>query len=408
MGKVKRGESLPKNVIIVGDASLTFLMTHKKTRYKRSLKIELTGSNAERKEALSLAELKAAQWRRDVLNGEFQQRKIEDAALYSVQDLLDAFDQFARGTKMVGRTITDYKSTARKFAKHFFPGSKLDRLPINDLFAVEILRDWKAYKVLQARTKAENGQFAGVDYYDKAENAAASDSRQMKALWSVDAMASRQYALLDYDREVIAEFKRFAIRTPAPKRFKEPSTEVRERFVAFTENMRTHRPELWLACVLAGSIGLRRGDGIAARWDYITVSSEDGLVDGELKEVDVIRYEFAGSTDKLNKRGEINAKIPAKVYHAMLAARKSDCPYIIPFDSIKERTAVFEDLVKELHAIGIDDSKPVHYLRKWLGALYASKFGIYEAATQLGNRDIKTIAARYSTVLNKTNTASIV
>lgn len=406
MGKLKRGETLPKNVILVGD-TLTFLVTHKKKRFKRSLQIELCGTNPERKEALHLAELKAAQLRKDVLNGEFHQRKVEDAALYSVQDLLDAFDAYARGTKMTGRTITDYKSTARKFAKHFFYGTKLSKLPIDQLFHIDILRDWKAFKTLQARTKAESGEFAGVDYYYKAENAAASDSRQMKALWSTDAMESKPYSMLSYDKTTILEFKSFAIRTPTPKRFKEPSTEVRKAFLEFVARARETRPALWFACVLAGSIGLRRGDAIAARWDYITVSQEDSLIDGELKPVEVVKYEFAGSTDKRNKRGEITAKIPPETYREMLATRTSKCPYIVPFDTIKARTEVFEELVKELHAIGIDDSKPVHYLRKWLGALYASKFGIYEAATQLGNRDIKTIAARYATVLNKTNTASI-
>ncbi len=409
MGTLLKGESLPKNVILVGDV-LNFLMTHNKRRYKRSLQIELTGSKADRKEALLLATKKSLEYRQLVRSGEWEQRLKEDAGKDSVQDLLDAFETYATGTEKLRRTISDYKATARKMAAVLHPGRSLSNLPLSTLFHADTLRDWEAHKIRNAREKANANGFQSEDILYKARNAAAADTRQLKALWSRHAMESKPYRILTYDPIEIAAFKAHRVKAPKPHAFQPPSTETRQKFLRLMEIAERYRPRYWLAAVLTGTIGLRRGDAIAARWEYIVDTEEDCLDphDGTLKPARVIYYAFSGSSDKGTKRQEIKARIPLHVYLRMLKARQGNGPYIVPGGSQKHRLAIYKRWARILKSIGVTDPRPNHYLRKWVGALYATQFGILDAAVQLGNSDLRTVKDRYSAILNPTRTASLI
>lgn len=397
MGTLRRGESLPKNVILVGQ-TLTFLMTHKKKRHKRTMEIELSGSAADRKEALALAAEKAAEMRREVLGGTFALRIKEDAGKETVEDVLQAFRSYAKSTTMRPRTIVDYEANARRVAGRLFPAVPTDLLGINDFFRSSTLRRVREKRIEEARgVPARDGE----DPFFKAQVSAASQAAQLKALWTREAMESTAYRALLFDEDTINAFKATVIKRPEGMKFQPPSSETREKLERLVKLAERYRPVYWFAAVLTGMIGLRRGDAMAVKWSQIIDTVEDTLVDGQLEKQRVVYLRL------MSKRGVITPKIPIHIYEMMRERRCHEVETIIPLDSKRKMATLFEKTAKILREIGVNDARPNHWLRKWVGALYATELGIYEAAQQLGHKDVRTTQASYSAVLNKARTVSI-
>lgn len=401
---------MPRNVELRGDW-LHFRMSHKGRLHKETLEIFHGGSVADKKAALALAEEKARDLRRRVLDGSYAQRRVEDLGKESVADLIAAFETWAKGTTMEARTIRDYRNVATKFARHFFPGRALDKLHINELYTADTVRDWVIWKISQVKERIAAGDdFAGSeDPFYSAQHAAAADIRQFKGIWSIKAMESRPYRELFFDEAGIAAMKKAKVRSPEAEPFRQPSHTIRTSYSRLFDIAERRRPLLWVAGVLTGVIGLRRGDATVARWEYFRDSVEDCLQpDGSYTRQRVVYYNWKGNYEKRTKRGATEALLKPEIYDRLLMHKREGCPYVIPLDDREERNKLYDRIARVLVGIGVTDPRPIHWMRKYVGAQYATLCGIEAAAKQLGHRDIKTTMRIYSAMLNKSRAVSLI
>lgn len=407
MGTNPKGIELPKNVYLEPKSNRLFFkkIVGGKPK-KRKLDLVLEGTKQQRKEILAIAKEKAHRLRMELIDGTFDLRIKEEAGKESVQDVLTAWESYVKGTSLGRRHRIDCPATVRRVAKVLFPRIALSKLPLSRFFSSETVKDWAAHRTALANEKIDKG---AVDVNDdvmyRARNSIAAEVRQLRALWSEEAMGSRAYRQLLFDESAISEFKKKPrIRSPKAKLFDPPSQRTVERWHRLMQIAERHRPDLWLTASIGYVTALRRGYALFARWEYFKDSVEPVLQeDGSYSEQRVVRYYFTGSNEKPLKTGtETNALVPVDVYERMLRHKDPACPYVIPFPLQSERDKRIREVTKWLKRIGVTDRRPFHWLRKWCGATYASQGDIGAAALQLGDSDLKTIKQRYHAILNPT------
>lgn len=109
----------------------------------------------------------------------------------------------------------------------------------------------------------------------------------------------------------------------------------------------------WLASALSGNIGLRRGEGVAARWDWVRVMS------GKPRIFIVTDGDFAP------KGNERSVEIEATVWADMQALKREGAVYIVPGATMEARDEVFSENATWLRALSpvLNVDKPNHELR---------------------------------------------
>jgi integrase len=185
---------------------------------------------------------------------------------------------------------------------------------------------------------------------------------------------------------------------------------------AAKEELEPKKPMAFLALLLALGAGLRRGEIDSLCWHQI--DTKNALI-----RVDVTSVANLKTRDS---RGEveIDSKLSA-VLQGFKAKAKSD--FVIDPRSEdsdlskvgvgkkvggKEKNAdvsgprkwgqhyradsIFDDLTSWLRTKGVDAKKPLHELRKELGALITQEHGIYAASRTLRHSNVATTAAHYA------------
>ncbi len=151
----------------------------------------------------------------------------------------------------------------------------------------------------------------------------------------------------------------------------------------------------FLAILLALSAGLRRGEIDSLCWHQIDFERQ------------LIRVESTerASLKTVDSRGEVpideNVVAILRGFHARAAGE-----FVVEADGGQggqkkwgqhyRADVVFDQLTAWLRSKGVDARKPLHELRKELGALVTAEHGIYAASRVLRHADVSTTARHYS------------
>lgn len=164
--------------------------------------------------------------------------------------------------------------------------------------------------------------------------------------------------------------------------------------VAANRELRQTRRELYKIFLLGLTAGLRRGeiDGLewqAFKWNQAVVRIEN---------TDTTSVKTRASVGNVPLDAEVMAEF--RKYHAQRTGEyvieSTANPKRLPGRRVYRCDSLFKELNDWLRAQGITTNKPLHTLRKELGALVTTKHGIYAAKDMLRHSDISTTARHYA------------
>ena len=154
-------------------------------------------------------------------------------------------------------------------------------------------------------------------------------------------------------------------------------------------------PSAFLAMLLALSAGLRKGEIDSLQWHQVDFNRQ--LI--RVESTDSASLKTADSRDEVAI--DENTVAILRGFHA-----KKTGPFVIDGDGRGSGPkkwgqnyragAVFDSLTAWLHKHGVAARKPLHELRKELGALVTAEHGIYAASRVLRHSNVATTAAHYS------------
>ena len=167
------------------------------------------------------------------------------------------------------------------------------------------------------------------------------------------------------------------------------------------EDLETKEPGAFLAMLLALGAGLRRGEIDGLRWNQIDF--QNATIRVEVTE--------SASLKTQDSKGEvdIDPELASVLKRLKETAKAKSTDYVIPSDSKKDKVrgprswgqhyranSAFDILSTWLRANGVSAKKPIHELRKELGALITQEHGIYAASRALRHSNVAITAAHYA------------
>lgn len=190
---------------------------------------------------------------------------------------------------------------------------------------------------------------------------------------------------------VFSHFVAYTPKSTVIKSFRVSDTEVEHIYKKGRELQHTH-PEFFKIFILASSAGLRRSEILRLKWqDLWTFDGRNYVVLHETK---------AGEEQRVN--------IPASTYDALMEVKGDylGTDYII--QASNRPKLLDRDFVGFLRSdFGITSDKPLHFLRKCLGAMLASKHGIYVASKTLRHASVTTTEKYYADLVAPANDIEI-
>ena len=174
----------------------------------------------------------------------------------------------------------------------------------------------------------------------------------------------------------------------------------KELLLAAQDELSEKDPSAFLAMIMALAAGLRRGEIDSLCW---------GQVDFNRQLIRVEETEMGGLKSR-DSRAEVpideNVVAILRGFHAKLKSRDTAGVFVVPgtgkagghkkWGRQYRADAVFTRLTDWLRGKGVDARKPLHELRKELGALVTAEHGIYAASRVLRHADVSTTARHYS------------
>jgi integrase len=161
----------------------------------------------------------------------------------------------------------------------------------------------------------------------------------------------------------------------------------------------TH-PEVYKAFLLGLFAGLRKAEMDLLEWRMIDFAAN--LI--QLRETEWLHLKTQDSADDITVDPEMLAEL--KAYQPASPRYLDNRPQFVLVSDRPPRPeaprpvyrskATFDALIEWLRSKGITANKPLHELRKELGALVATKHGIYAASRFLRHSDITTTARHYA------------
>ena len=158
------------------------------------------------------------------------------------------------------------------------------------------------------------------------------------------------------------------------------------------KKLKDRHPEFFKMFLLASSGGLRRAEVLSLTWGDIHSFSGRNYI--------VLRETKAGHEQRVN--------IPASTYDALLSMKNGHSPADFVIDSPNRPKLWDREFVPFLRdKLGIHDNKPAHFLRKCLGAMLATRHGIYVASKTLRHASVTTTEKHYADLVSPANDIEI-
>lgn len=169
---------------------------------------------------------------------------------------------------------------------------------------------------------------------------------------------------------------------------------VQTLIAAARAELKAAEPEVYKAFLLGLFAGMRKGEIDLAEWRM--VDWQNHVI--HLEETEWLHLKTNDSAGEITIDPEVSAEV-----RDFMAASQS--PFIITSDRPPRNDSariyyrcepVFDRLNEWLRSKGITANKPLHELRKEIGALIATEHGIYAASRFLRHSDITTTARHYA------------
>jgi integrase len=169
---------------------------------------------------------------------------------------------------------------------------------------------------------------------------------------------------------------------------------VQTLVAAARAELKAAEPEVYKVFLLGLFAGMRKGEIDLAEWRM--VDWQNHVI--RLEESEWLRLKTKDSAGEITIDPEVSAEL-----RGFMSGSQS--PFIIASDRPPRNDSarayyrckpVFGRLTAWLHAKGITSNKPLHELRKEIGALIATAHGIFAASTFLRHSDITTTARHYA------------
>jgi len=160
------------------------------------------------------------------------------------------------------------------------------------------------------------------------------------------------------------------------------------------EDLKVRNPSAYIAFLLALGVGLRRKEIDLLQWDM--VDSRVGMI--RLRQTEVLQLKTKGSSDDI--------VIDSVLMDELSAFRAANGGFFVipspltaqvdPRGQYYRCKPVFDRLIEWLRGQGVKANKPIHELRKEVGALITTEQGIYQASRFLRHSDMTTTSRHYS------------
>lgn len=175
------------------------------------------------------------------------------------------------------------------------------------------------------------------------------------------------------------------------------------------KELEAKEPAAFLALLLALGAGLRRGEIDSLCWHQ--VDTRRGIIRVEVTEAASLKTQDSRGEVEIDERlatilqgfkakakGRFVVEVEEKEIKKSRKPRKSESKTSGPrvWGQHYRADAVFDKLTAWLRGQGIEAKKPLHELRKELGALITSEHGIYAASRALRHSNVATTAAHYA------------
>lgn len=201
---------------------------------------------------------------------------------------------------------------------------------------------------------------------------------------------------LEHEKELstscLAHIVAYSPAQPVLKPFRVSDTEILSIYEKGKALRETH-PEFFKMFLLACSGGLRRSEIIRLKWeDLYSFNGRNFIILG---------------TTKANKEQQVN--IPASTFDAIMSMKNGHAPTDKVIESTNVEKLVDRKFVPFLRDhMGVVSDKPLHFLRKCLGAMLASKHGIYVASKTLRHASVTTTEKYYADLVAPANDLDII
>jgi len=245
--------------------------------------------------------------------------------------------------------------------------------------------DWHATNVRELR-KLEGGQNL-LERFDCA-GGCAHVLRQARAVFSKKAM--KLYERLGIDLNCFTYFISYRPRQAEIRPF-ETSTQEVEQIIARCKRLPEENPEFHKIYLLGMGCGLRSSEILKARFQDLL----------ELNGQCFLQLPYKTKGGKPQKTG-----IPPRVFELLKDYETAPADFIV--QGANRPKMVQREFVAWLrNEAGIEDRKPVHRLRKILGARVATQHGIYAAAKTLRHNSVTTTERYYADLIDHKNNVEV-
>lgn len=351
---------------------------------KKLHRISLKTSN------LALAKQKAAALRRELEYGNLEilekMRGVPESS--TIGDLMECFDTFWLARRRAKRTAKDYKASLMRILQATHPKhseTALRKLPLTVLTPA-LLEKYQEKKLAEASDHA--------DLQKKLESLK-SEATQARALVSPRSLRSEHFKRLKVPD--LTDFRMLELEKPEQRGYRSPSIEMIQRTIKEAEILRSIEKPRWYAFILAIGVGLRRSEGVAARWDWLaTVPVVVPQLDGSSITTADIQLRIDITNDFRTKRSQRVVSVDAAIADAMQTTRDQALPHIIPLATKTARDNCFRENARWLRKIGWDEGRPNHHLRKFFADHLRQLYGLEAAQRAMGHKNQRTTEAIYT------------
>lgn len=300
------------------------------------------------------------------------------------------FSQYCASLRLIAGQIVGTKKSATRFGGRAGGAAsyraEIDAVPLSVL-SPTALQQWRIAYVAQAQNPAqERSRMTSCN----------STIRQARSLFAKK--ITKHLSHLKVEPMPFADVELFP-RQNAKYFSRMDATNILAKASA---TLRATDPPAFLAMLLALTAGLRRGEIDALTWGQI--DEKKSLIRVEQTETASLKSE--GSAAEVHLSEDVTA-----VLSAMRPRRTKVDDFVIVGDGHKfgprvygrhyRCQAVFDRLFVWLRAHGVKAKKPLHELRKELGALVTAEHGIYAASRVLRHADVATTARHYVDLKDK-------
>lgn len=198
--------------------------------------------------------------------------------------------------------------------------------------------------------------------------------RQVKAIFS------RPKLFKDYDMEFASVIRSEEFYKKLKKQYRLPSESlIKKTFDLFNES----EGDIYTLLGLSLHFGLRRNEAFHCRREWFDLSEERA------------RINIASDREFRPKGGHEGFTLGSKVIAKSILNKASGDDLLISTRSDHGRV-LFDDLIKQLRAVGWDRPNPLHELRKLFGSYIATTEGIYMSQKFLRHADASTTNESYA------------